>query len=492
MIATTSAAASSSPALFILRRRHLCFISCSIFRRRRRPPDTSFRTTKPSPSGPNPLHNSSNFQIPRFVDAATDAFDDLTTAVQVDQHTGRVFFSCRQSSLIFVGNALLCGFLAALVVRFVVRLGFRFVLRWIFGDGEKVVTRRDRSLGGREVVVGRRDVTTSGLAGSPVAASPVTVPRWNMWKGSGVQKREELPDWWPISSNSPQAVGDEMENLKKDAQRLVRAITDYRMAGKDYGFDDIVKLRQLCKMSGAKVSFETDNSRDSLYRAAINFVLDICSRAIKESEGAQIDSVQVNGEDVREFVSGLAENIGLKAHRAATLVRAAIASRTRACLLQCWALEAQQKRSEALEELQKICLFLRIFPPEDNSPEMEMVANGLKKNIQESERERLLALYKGLCPSDSHRAAAEALGFIIAGPSQDNVELQTLARRPCCDLKYYSMFIGDVKLFNCFAHIFLILITKGKMVQVIGWQLVFKFQSNFGILAGPCSIGTLQ
>lgn len=31
------------------------------------------------------------------------------------------------------------------------------------------------------------------------------------------------------------------------------------------------------------------------------------------------------------------------------------------------ALEAQQKRSEALEELQKICLFLRIFPPEDNS-----------------------------------------------------------------------------------------------------------------------------
>lgn len=106
------------------------------------------------------------------------------------------------------------------------RLGFRFVLRWVFGDGEKVVTRRDRSLGGREVVVGRKDVTTSGLAGSPVtvAASPVTVPRWNMWKGSGAEKREELPDWWPISSNSPQPkpVGDEMENLKKDAQRLVR------------------------------------------------------------------------------------------------------------------------------------------------------------------------------------------------------------------------------------------------------------------------------
>lgn len=31
------------------------------------------------------------------------------------------------------------------------------------------------------------------------------------------------------------------------------------------------------------------------------------------------------------------------------------------------ALEAQQKRLEALEELQKICLILRIFPPEENS-----------------------------------------------------------------------------------------------------------------------------
>lgn len=116
---------------------------------------------------------------------------------------------------------LICGFLAALVVRFVIRLAFRFVLGWGKG-GEKVVTRRDRSLGGREVVVGRRGVANSRIAGSPVAASPVTAPRGNMWKGSGVEKREELPDWWPISLNSPQAVGDETEHLGNEAQRLVR------------------------------------------------------------------------------------------------------------------------------------------------------------------------------------------------------------------------------------------------------------------------------
>ncbi|KAJ4794697.1 Phosphoribosylformylglycinamidine synthase [Rhynchospora pubera] len=412
MIATTSAAASSPALSLFLRRRHLCFISCSLFRRRRRPPDTSFRTTKTSQLGPNPLHHSSDFKLRRFIDAATDAFEDLSTAVQVDRHTGRVFFSCRQSSLFFVGNMFICGFLAVLVFRFVVRLGLGFVSRLQFG-GEKVVTRRDRSLGGREVVVARSGPgTTSRIAGSPVAGTPVTVPRRNLWKGNDVEKREELPDWWPVSSNSPQVFGDEMERLREQAQRLVRAITDYRMTGKDYGFDDILQLRKLCKASGAKVFFETENSRDSLYRAAINYVLDICSRAIKETEASQIESVQMNGEDVREFVSGLAENIGLKPHRAATLVRAGVAARTRACLLQCWALEAQQKRSEALEELQKICLILRIFPPEYNSPEMEMVANGLKKTLQESERERLLALYKGICPSDSHRAAAEALGFV--------------------------------------------------------------------------------
>jgi hypothetical protein len=116
---------------------------------------------------------------------------------------------------------LFCGFLAALVVRFVVRLAFRFVMGW--GEGEeKVVTRRDRSMGGREVVVGRRGAASSRIAGSPVAVSPVAVPRGNMWKGSGGEKREELPDWWPISLNSSQANGDEAVHLGKEAQRLVR------------------------------------------------------------------------------------------------------------------------------------------------------------------------------------------------------------------------------------------------------------------------------
>lgn len=41
-----------------------------------------------------------------------------------------------------------------------------------------------------------------------------------------------------------------------------------------------MQLRQLCKISGVQVSFDTENARSSFYRAAVNFVLDDCSRYI--------------------------------------------------------------------------------------------------------------------------------------------------------------------------------------------------------------------
>lgn len=107
-------------------------------------------------------------------------------------------------------------------MRFVVRLAIGFVSRWGFGGEEKVVTRRDRSLGGREVVVGTREVSTSRVARSPLAASSVALPRRNLWKGNNVEKREELPDWWSISSNPSEVLGGETEHLRKEAQRLVR------------------------------------------------------------------------------------------------------------------------------------------------------------------------------------------------------------------------------------------------------------------------------
>lgn len=46
--------------------------------------------------------------------------------------------------------------------------------------------------------------------------------------------------------------------------------------------------------------------------------------------------VQIIGEDAREFIAGLADNIVLEKDRAARMVTAAVAARTRSWLLQAW------------------------------------------------------------------------------------------------------------------------------------------------------------
>lgn len=46
--------------------------------------------------------------------------------------------------------------------------------------------------------------------------------------------------------------------------------------------------------------------------------------------------VQIDGEDPQQFVAGLPETIGLEIVRAATMVSAAVAARTRSCFLQAW------------------------------------------------------------------------------------------------------------------------------------------------------------
>ncbi|KAL0368660.1 UNVERIFIED_CONTAM: hypothetical protein Scaly_1084900 [Sesamum calycinum] len=137
---------------------------------------------------------------------------------------------------------------------------------------------------------------------------------------------------------------------------------DRKMSGEDISTNDIVQLRHICKTYGVRTFITTANARDSLYRVSINFVLDYC-----ESISNVSTSIQINGEDVREFVAGLADNIGLESANAARMISAAVAARTRSRILQAWALEVQNKHSEALVELFKVCVIHRIFPPAENS-----------------------------------------------------------------------------------------------------------------------------
>lgn len=243
-------------------------------------------------------------------------------------------------------------------------------------------------------------------------SSPVLAPVSRVQEPARKVMRREpqarLPEWWPEMGTEVVELGQEAEKWTRLANRLVRAIIDNRIAGRDYRYDDAIQLRQLCKISGVNVSFDAENARDSFYRATTGFVLDDCSRTAEDMGVAQI-----NGENPRNFLAGLAISIGLDKFRAATLICASVAARTRACLLQCWALEIQGKRTEALDELVKICRIHNVFPPEENSAEMEMVAGGLKKNLEVSERVHLLSLYRSVCTAGNVKTAAEALGLSL-------------------------------------------------------------------------------
>lgn len=300
---------------------------------------------------------------------------------------------------------------AVVAVRAVACLGFWS--GWGFGDGRRAVVRRDRSLGGREVVVGTRRSGESKNFGR-VSLNPVSNVEEGIERGFGGnlggkwmgKKEEKLPEWWPESISKPTGLVWD-EELKRDADRLVRAIINNRLGGKDYKDDDIIQLRQICRLSGARVSFGTANARDSFYRASVDFVLSICGRVIQPAA-----TVQIDGEEARQFISGLADNIGLENIRAARIIRAAVAARTRSCFLQSWAFEVQGKRFEALKELSKICQIFQIFPPEEYSPEMEMVASGLKKTLGIEQRKHLLALFREVCGSNCQKISEEALGLV--------------------------------------------------------------------------------
>ncbi|KAK9159475.1 hypothetical protein Syun_005816 [Stephania yunnanensis] len=352
-----------------------------------------------------------------FVWSGEEALSDLRTLVMVDPDR-RVVVSFRRSSVRFIASCVIWSVVVVVVARVLVGV---VVSLWSGdgggGQGGDVVKRRDRSLGGREVVVGKMDrrgfdfKARPSIVDNPLSASvrggAVAALRDEAYK-LGVSRRSKLPKWWPdsvsVSSSGPSAVAD--QELHREAQRVIRAIMDNRMSGKDFTEDDIIQVRRICRKSGARVYIETANARDSFYRASVEFVLNTCCSSRIYSMELQLD-----GEDPRQFVAGLAGSLGLESIVASRIVSAGVAARTRSYFLQAWALEMQGKRNEAEMELSKICSVHKTFPPDESSPEMEMVARGLERHLKIEQREQLLNLLQGICDAESSKSAAEALGL---------------------------------------------------------------------------------
>ncbi|KAK6920945.1 hypothetical protein RJ641_014623 [Dillenia turbinata] len=357
--------------------------------------------------------NSSRAKFDRFVFTGREAFEDFQTLVTVD-HNKRVIISCRRSSLEFVGNLVIWGFVVVFVFRVLKELGLGFGSKLGFGYGGSV-WKRDRSLGGKEVIVGRRkqNKKSDNYLNVRVLSNPLSPARDTLGlpRNSGsIQRRtadhrrqEKLPKWWPDSLPQPVLTVNK-EKHQREVNRLIRVILDYKMSGRDIMEDDI--LRRICRISGARVVIDTSNARDSLYRASVEFVLNICS------SHSHSTFIQIDGEEPQQFLAGLAENIGLEKIRAARIVSAAVAARMRSRFLQAWALEMQNNHSEAVAELSKICCLLHVFPPDESSPEMEMLAQGLEKHFKEEQREYLMKMLMEVCGEELRCSAAQALSLV--------------------------------------------------------------------------------
>lgn len=120
----------------------------------------------------------------------------------------------------FIADLLVWSFVAFIAVRFFVKLG----LRSGFG-GLDLVRRRDRSLGGREVVVGRGMKEKRGFRGVVSPLSDVRGGERRVRESAGADRRAlreaAIPSWWPVSLPKP-VVTVGKEEFQREAKRLVR------------------------------------------------------------------------------------------------------------------------------------------------------------------------------------------------------------------------------------------------------------------------------
>ncbi|XP_047318717.1 uncharacterized protein LOC124922037 isoform X2 [Impatiens glandulifera] len=350
------------------------------------------------------LNPSLSITLDQLIESGKEALEDLQTLVTFDSDR-RIVVSCRPSTVEFMVILSIGCFLSVFAFKVFLKLGLGVLRRFKSRSSDEVIVRRDRSLGGREVVVARRNDDFSILQS---VSTDSEVKSKNLVRK---RKARELPNWWPVSLPPPIML-DHQDEYQILANRFIRAILDRRIHGKDISEDDMIQFRRLCRTSGAKVSIDTSHSRDSFYRASVEFVLNICCRSETHySTESKSTRIYIDGEPAQQFIAGLADNLQLEHTRAARIVCAAVAAQTRLCFLQAWALEMQGKHSDALSELSKICTLHQVFPPEESSPEMEMVARGIEKQLKLEQRKWLMDMLTGVCVVGSHRSAAEALGL---------------------------------------------------------------------------------
>jgi hypothetical protein len=166
------------------------------------------------------LRRRVELRFQRLAAEADEAYGDLRSSVRV-VGGDRVVLTFRRSSLRFAASALLWSLALSAAAWALLGLVFR-AWRQLWGrswwdgqENEAVVTKRDRSLGGKEVVVAKS---------SPVLAPVISRDRVQE-PARKVRRREpqgRLPEWWPEMGTEVVELGQEAERWTRLANRLVR------------------------------------------------------------------------------------------------------------------------------------------------------------------------------------------------------------------------------------------------------------------------------
>lgn len=211
-------------------------VSSSLFRRKsRKPPPTSEprlkividpeEVSRRASASLRRFCDSYRLRFDRFVAAGDEAWSDLRSLVTVDRQ-GRVVIACRRSTLDFLADFAVWSFVVVVGVRVLAGL----LSGWRLGmgiAGWNWVRRRDRSLGGREVVVGKR---LKWVRSGKDYVNPLSRVRGGSVSSRSVVRRsalteriKKLPDWWrsPVQSLSG-AMGD--EDARREVKRLARGL----------------------------------------------------------------------------------------------------------------------------------------------------------------------------------------------------------------------------------------------------------------------------
>jgi hypothetical protein len=155
----------------------------------------------------------------------------------------------------------------------------------------------------------------------------------------------------------------------------------------------------------------TSNGRDRLVRAAADLALR--ETAARLGAGGAGGAPPILGDSPAVFASQFARAVGCPPEKAWTLVTAAASRQASARLLQCASLLRSNDAAAASLELIQLNSLLREFPYSAGSPEAEMVAAGLARQVRQPERLRIAELWEGAVGSGepTTEAVTELLGL---------------------------------------------------------------------------------